>query len=186
MPEYKIQSVIDGQPTFSVPLTEILSTCKVGGALKTLSPNEYITDQQRKWWKGVLLKHLSEDTGESVHWWETRLKIAVIPDKFQPEMIAYGKQVLPFVPSITILSKNQMNEIIEGAISHLHDGKIYGDQFLSYTLPDRTLRKDWNWKDSERTRALEADALQTRRPKQYVHPPQNIQQANQPDNRTGT
>ena len=43
---------------------------------------EPITDQQIKWWKGVFLPPLAKDTGDTIDWWENKLKISVMPDKF--------------------------------------------------------------------------------------------------------
>lgn len=73
---YQIQTIIDGQPTFKdeVKLNEILADLKVGGALQTLSPLEYHTDRQRKWYKGICLKGLSDWSGESKQWWDRELK----------------------------------------------------------------------------------------------------------------
>ena len=46
MPTHRVKAMIDGEPTFKKPLKEILAELTVGGALKTLSPLEYITDRQ--------------------------------------------------------------------------------------------------------------------------------------------
>jgi len=134
--EYKVISTIDNQPTFNVPLSDILKECKPGGALKVLSPLEYITDQQRKWWKGVLLKELAKDSGDSVEYWETKLKLAVLPDEFAPVYVAHGKQVLSIIPSVKKLSKKKMNELIEGSVAKCRE---YGFEWA--TLPDEAKRK---------------------------------------------
>jgi len=147
MPTYQVKSIVEGQPTFEKPLNEILAELKADGALKTLTPLEYITEQQRKWWKGVLLPALAKHTGDSIAYWETKLKLAVLPDDFQPFYVPLGKQVFPIIPSITILSKKKMNLLIEGSVSHLREGEndkgesLYGDEFLWVTLPDPELRK---------------------------------------------
>lgn len=139
---YQVQSIIDGQPTFKKPLAEILAELKAGGALKTLSPLEYHTDRQRRWWKGILLPALAKDTGDSIGYWETKLKLAVLPNDFVPFYVPIGKQVMPIIPSITILSKKKMKLLIEGSVDHLRDERIYKDQFLWVTLPDSELRKN--------------------------------------------
>ena len=76
MPTHYVKSIINGQPTFEKLLPEILAELKEGGALKTLTPLEYITDQQRKWYKGVclpaLVKH--DENGETDAWWDTEVK----------------------------------------------------------------------------------------------------------------
>ena len=141
MPLYQVKSIIDGIPTFDRPTSEIYADLKEGGAIKTLTPLEYITERQRRWWKGVLLPALADDTGDSVEYWETTLKLAVLPDDFQPFYISIGKQIFPVVPSITKLSKTKMNIIIKGSVAHLRDEEIYGDKFLWVTEPDKDLRK---------------------------------------------
>lgn len=76
MPIHRVKSVIDGEPTFKKPLKEILAELTVGGALKTLSPLEYITDRQRRWYKGVCLRDLvkNDENGETKGWWDTEVK----------------------------------------------------------------------------------------------------------------
>lgn len=137
MSTHKVISIIEGEPTFKKPLTEILSELTAGGALKILTPLEYITDQQIAWWKGVLLPALAKDSGDSVGYWETKLKMAVLPDDFVPFYVPLGKQVFPIIPSITILSKKKMNLLIEGAVYQCQE---WG--FLWVTLPDPDLRKE--------------------------------------------
>ena len=136
MPTHLVKSMVDGEPTFDKLLPEILAELKMGGALKTLTPLEYITYQQIKWFKGVLLSALAKDTGDSVAYWETKLKLAVLPDDFQPFYVPIGKQVFPIIPSITILSKTKMNLLIEGSVAQCHE---WG--FLWVTLPDAEMRK---------------------------------------------
>ena len=76
MATHQVKSVVDGQPTFEKPLQEILAELDVGGAIKTLSPLEYITDRQRRWYKGVclpaLVKH--DENGETAGWWDMEVK----------------------------------------------------------------------------------------------------------------
>lgn len=141
MATYPVIDIFDGLPTFEKPLNKILAELKLGGAIKTLSPIEYHTDQQRKWWKGVLLPALARDTGDSVEYWENTLKLAVLPDDFRPCKISIGRKMYNSIPSITTLSKKKMSMLIEGSVAHLRDEEIYGDQFLWVTLPDRELRK---------------------------------------------
>ncbi len=135
MKTIKVVSVIDGQPLFDKPLAELLNQCVAGGALTVLTPLEYISEQQRKWWKGVLLPALAKDSGDSVEYWETTLKLAVMPDEFTPFYVPIGKQVFPVIPSITKLSKTKMNQMIEGAVAKCHE---YGLTWV--TLPDKELK----------------------------------------------
>jgi hypothetical protein len=58
-----------------------------------------------------------------------------MPDEFVPYYIPIGKQVFPIIPSITILGKKKMNQMIEGAVAKCHE---YG--LLWVTLPDKELR----------------------------------------------
>lgn len=76
MPTHEVISMIDGKPTFEKPLKEILAELKVGGALKTLDPLEYITDRQRRWYKGVCLRDLvrNDENGETKAWWDLEVK----------------------------------------------------------------------------------------------------------------
>ena len=97
--------------------------------------------QQLRWIKGVLLPALSKDTGDTVLYWETYLKTAVMPEEFQPKTFTIDGKEFTVIPSITKLSISKMNLFIPGIVEHLHDPKIYGDQFLWVTLPDETKRK---------------------------------------------
>ena len=99
------------------------------------------SEQQRKWWKGVLLPALAKDTGDSLASWETRLKLAVLPDDFQPEVACIDGIDYTYIPSIAGLSIKKMNLMVEGSVAHLRDENIYGDHFHWVTLPDKELRK---------------------------------------------
>ena len=133
---YQVMSIVDGQPTFEKPLQLILAGLERGGAIRLLSPADYVTHRQVAWWKGILLPALAKDSGDSVGYWETKLKLAVLPDDFAPYYVPLGKQVFPIIPSITKLSKKKMNMLIEGSVQQLNE---WG--FLWVTLPDESLRK---------------------------------------------
>ena len=141
MPTHEVIDIIDGQPTFKKQLKEILAELKIGGALKILNPLDYITNQQIAWFKGILLPALAEDSGDSVGYWETKLKLAVLPDDFAPFYVPMGKQIFPVIPSITKLSKKKMNELIKGSVDKCHD---WGFDWV--TEPDKELRKKWRYK----------------------------------------
>ena len=136
MPTHEVKSIIDGEPTFEKPLPEILAELKLGGALKTMTPFEYITNQQIAWWKGILLPALARDSGDSISYWEAKLKIAVMPKEFEPYYVPLGRQVFPIIPSITKLSKKKMNVLIEGSVDKCQE---WG--FVWVTLPDKEKRK---------------------------------------------
>lgn len=76
MPTHEVISIIEGEPTFKKPLTEILSELVPGGAIKTLTPLEHITDRQRRWYKGICLRDLvkNDENGETIGWWDTEVK----------------------------------------------------------------------------------------------------------------
>ena len=76
MPTHEVISMVDDEPTFKKPLKEILAELEVGGALKTLKSIEYITDRQRRWYKGVCLRDLVEndENGETMGWWDMEIK----------------------------------------------------------------------------------------------------------------
>jgi len=75
MPTYRCK-MVNGQPAFGVKMSEILGQLEQGGGLKVLTPVEYITDQQRKWYKGIclpwLMKH--DENQESREWWDMEVK----------------------------------------------------------------------------------------------------------------
>ena len=99
------------------------------------------SEQQCKWWKGVLLPALAEDTGDSIAYWENKLKLSVMPEDFQPITIIVDGSLFTYLPSITTLGIKKMNLMIEGSVAHLRDESIYGDKFHWVTLPDKDLRK---------------------------------------------
>ncbi len=45
-------------------------------AIKVMSEVEYITDRQRRWYKGVAIPHMvrNDENGETAEWWDTELK----------------------------------------------------------------------------------------------------------------
>ena len=75
MATYQVKSV-SGIMTFEKPLKEILSELKPGGGIKILDPVEYVTDRQRRWYKGVALPWLAkhDENQESTYWWDDEVK----------------------------------------------------------------------------------------------------------------
>lgn len=92
--------------------------------------------QQIRWWKGVLLPALAEDSGDSKAFWEAKLKLAVLPDEFQPEIVNINGKTFGYLPSVSTLSCKKTNELIEGSVAQCHE---WG--FAWVTLPDSELRK---------------------------------------------
>jgi len=76
MPTYPVIGIKNGEPFFEKPIEEILSEVKFGGALRTLTPLEFITDRQRRWYKGVCLRDLvkNDENGETKAWWDLEVK----------------------------------------------------------------------------------------------------------------
>ena len=136
MKAYKVISVIDGIPTFEKGVEDIAKECVIGGGLQILTPDDFLSYQQIKWWKGVLLPAFSKSTGDTKDTCETRLKLAVMPDKFQPKVVFIQNEPFLMIPSITILSTKQMGELMEGSVGKLHDWEE-----MWATLPDKELRK---------------------------------------------
>jgi hypothetical protein len=132
----KVLSTLDGLPTFDQPIQKLLDECVPGSVIQLLTPDEFLGLQQIRWFKGVLLPALAKDSGDSVEYWETTLKLAVMPDEFAPFYVPIGKQVFPVIPSITKLSKAKMNQLIQGSVAKCHE---YGLTWV--TLPDSELSK---------------------------------------------
>ena len=136
MKSIKVVEIRDGQPIFDKLIKELLDKCEVGGILQVLTPTEYISYQQIRWFKGVLLPALANDSGDSVEYWETLLKLTVMPDDFTPYYVPIKKQVFPVMPSINKLSVKKMNQLIEGSVAKCHELGL-----TWVTLPDSELRK---------------------------------------------
>ena len=99
------------------------------------------SEQQRKWWKGILLPKLAEHTGDSLAHWENTLKLKVMPDDFKPETTIIDWIGYTSLPSIKTLGIKKMNQMTEESVAHLRDENIYGDIFQWVTLPNPDLRK---------------------------------------------
>lgn len=132
----KCVSILEGQPYFDKPLSDLVGKCVPGSAIQLLTPDKYISSQQIRWFKGVLLPALSKDSGDSVEYWETLLKTSVMPDEFIPFYVPMGKQIFPVIPSINKLSIKKMNQLIEGSVAKCHELGL-----TWVTLPDSDLRK---------------------------------------------
>jgi len=131
-----------GQPSrFEKPYGDILMEVPVKGALKILTAAEYITNQQIAWWKGVFLPALSEDNGESIACWETRLKLQVLPNDFMPIAIDSEGGVVFIMPSITKLGKTKMTFLIQESVQHLREHPKYDGKYQWVTLPNSAKKK---------------------------------------------
>ncbi len=105
------------------------------------------SEGQRKWFKGVLLPALAKSTGDSLLYWENKLKKNVMPDDFPTITEEIDGVEYKFLPSITTLGMTKMIEMVEGSVGHLRNGvdendvSIYGDYFNWVTLPAKELKK---------------------------------------------
>ena len=131
---HKIVDMIDDQPCFAVPLAQILASCEAGGAIQILSPAQYVTEQQLAWWKGVLVRAVADDTGNSELDQENAFKRAM-PELFPPSISYTDGQRTESFPSIKSLSKKKMSLAVERAVELAHE---WGCPWV--TLPDPTLR----------------------------------------------
>jgi hypothetical protein len=138
MPTY-ICELVEGKPIsdWKAIYAEAAKHKRSRVTVESYSEKAEQTDQQRKWWKGVLLPALAADSGDSISYWETRLKLAVMPEEFIPETKKINGVEFTFVPSITKLSMKQFNHLIEGSVEVL-----WGWGFDWVTLPDSSLRVD--------------------------------------------
>ena len=73
---FPVKSIIDGVPTFEMPIEDIALLCQRGGAIKILTESERITDSQRAWYKGIALPFLAknDENQETVGWWDMEVK----------------------------------------------------------------------------------------------------------------
>lgn len=85
--------------------------------ISVFSWDEYITDRQRRWYKGVCLKGLSEWNGDTVDEWDYRLKIECGSEIFKVIKYQYGDMVYWKPESIANKTKKQMTEFIENILS---------------------------------------------------------------------
>jgi hypothetical protein len=85
MPTYEVKSMINDQPSYEKPIPEILAEVKwmlLAGKHRGVfefgnkSQAEYISDKQRKWYKGICLPWLAkhDDNRESTYWWDDEVK----------------------------------------------------------------------------------------------------------------
>ena len=141
---YTTSRTPEGEVSTSAPVAEIIAEAgKYLRAAIIVEPADGIkrwTPQQRKWWQGILLAKLAEFTGDSKGYWENELKLGVMPDVFHLICSHIDGRDHRHVPSITILNRKEMREMIEGSVAYLRDEKRYGTKFHWVTLPDKDLR----------------------------------------------
>ncbi len=114
---YQVKSIIDGEPAFEVELSLILSECEPGGAIKVLSPTEFHTDRQRRWYRGICLKGLSDWNGDTVEEWDARLKALCGAGLLKRENIPFSNGMTIQRLSIAGVGKKNMTAFIENILS---------------------------------------------------------------------
>jgi hypothetical protein len=138
MATYPVIQLIDNQPTFEKPLQEILAELKEGGALKLLSPTEYHTDSQRRWYKGICLQGLSDWNGETKGEWDLRLKALCNGNELlKKESILFADGNLCTRLTIVGVGKKNFTQFIENILS------LAIEQDWPVTAPDPELRSSF-------------------------------------------
>ena len=117
MSTYPVIAFIDNQPTFEKPLGEILAEVKPCGAIKILSPIEYHTDQQRKWYKGVCVRGLSDWNGDTPSEWDLRLKMLCGDELLKTELIYFDEGKYVKRRTIRGVGKKNLTQYIENILS---------------------------------------------------------------------
>ena len=133
---YPVKTIVDGLPCFERPLGEILADMKLGGALKVLSPLEYHTDRQRRWYRGICLKGLSDWNGDTVDEWDLRLKAECNGvELLKKDTIFLGVGMTCTRLTIVGVGKRNMTAFIEGILARAIE------MDWPVTPPDKELRK---------------------------------------------
>ncbi len=145
MPEIFITNTIDNKSAVENNTWEDIQDAAAKHRRSKITVENYSeakewSEQQRKWWKGILLPALAADTGDSITYWEAVLKLAVMPDEFPPIKTSVDGRDIIHLPSITTLGMKKMNTMVKGSVAHLRDEIIYGDKFLWVTEPRKELR----------------------------------------------
>ena len=76
--------------------------------IKVMNEDEWLTDRQRRWYKGICLRGLSEWNGETVDEWDYRLKVECGAEIFKVIEYEYEGKKYYRPESITSKSKKQM------------------------------------------------------------------------------
>lgn len=133
MPTYNVTAIVDNQPCFEKPLDSILSDLKQGGAIKTLTPLEAITDRQRRWYKGVCLPWLvkgdAKHNAEGIAWWDDEVK-----------RVCSGLALLK--KEIFFMQSDSGQKIPIGRLTTKGVGVAKMKEFITEIL-SKSLEKDW-------------------------------------------
>lgn len=82
-----------------------------------LNNDEALTERQRRWYKGICLRGLSEWNGDTVDEWDYRLKVECGAEIFTMLKFEYEGMTYWRPESITTKTKKQMTQFIENVLS---------------------------------------------------------------------
>jgi len=85
--------------------------------VKVLNAEQYHTDRQRRWYRGVCLKGLADWNGDSVDQWDIRLKTLCGSELFKFRSVRYDRNVVIVPDSISNRTKRQMTQFIENILA---------------------------------------------------------------------
>ena len=108
---------IDGQALTQWPAIHHEAAKHPHFVVCVLNEDEAITDRQRRWFKGVCLKGLSDWNGETTDEWDYRLKVECGSEIFAMLKFQYGDMTYWRPESITSKGKKQMTQFIENILS---------------------------------------------------------------------
>ena len=120
MPFHRVVDIIDGEPTFEKPLKEIMAELNRNGGLQTLDPVDFITKQQRNWYKGVCLPFLAkhDENQETKVWWDTEVKKKCGGlDLLKPEYKEWADGNITSRLTTSGVGKKKMTQFIENILS---------------------------------------------------------------------
>jgi len=117
MPKYFLAKRNEPQPLAQWPAIYHEINKRPASYILILNSDEYITDRQRRWYRGVCLKGLSDWNGDTVDVWDYRLKTECGAEIFKMLKFEYNGQVYYRPESITGKTKNQMTQFIENILS---------------------------------------------------------------------
>lgn len=117
MPKYFQGRTIDGQAMTQWPTIHHEAAKHNHFVIVVLDEDEAITDRQRRWFKGVCCKGLSEWNGETVDEWENRLKNECGSEIFKIITSMVEDKEYKHFESISNKGKRPMTNFIENILS---------------------------------------------------------------------
>lgn len=117
MAEYFVAKQNDPQPLAQWPAIYYEINKRAKSYVAVFDYDEYITDRQRRWYKGICLKGLSDWNGDTVDEWDYRLKTECGSEIFKMLEFEYEDKKFYRPESITSKGKRQITEFIENILS---------------------------------------------------------------------